>query len=1033
MPAVIESTLYESPGGAVVGGSTQQNSRDDLRLGYQVTLNSVNVATTYSWSLSFASDSPGTTGLGTPFDGTPSISALLAPQGSTSRDAKFNVDYEGTYLIRLTVDAGMMTEDTQFIRARALTLFGALKLVAAGERRDELGVIPVDATPEGWANDQNANMQRIGILLRRNAQSGRVLFVDSNRGRDRASTANDYTNVIDLPGPETARPEETGIKLRAMAHGDFSTINEAIAYAGAAAARSEPAASATEPYVIIVRPGVYDEDLNLASHIHIVGDVASDPTGYGFGVEADSVEVRTINTGGTGTHVYNPQADWTTDQCHLFNLTLTGAAAIALPVLDVQGGLLSLNNCRVIQNGDLAGQGEAVRCTVSNASYAPNVVLKNSDVITNATTAGRVALTFDAIDGSLVLDNSRVQATSCTALEANASLYQTCSVVSKVSVIQGDLGYIGYASSQEFVDSTIESTGGGASIDVSPFGGGAGSKAGDVTISVTRNLLIGEISFETDGAVGTTSLTQSGTTTGTAIPIVYPDAPGDLVNTQTALGLGEAVKYTTDYRIPNLGPGGAESVVGANQLTATNVQDAIDVLVQALFTVTGSPFYSLDQAYNGLSTLSPPTAGDGLGRTITASGGAVQIQGATAPIALDGAEKDGGLQVEGVIDIGGFIGGGPSDNLVDVGHSEISLNPNMGGTGPFISLGRAAVTNGITGGNRGFGGAVILADVTDTSTPFNLHLRTGTALNSSLTRMGNVYMAAGSLADVATTDLPGDVHLIGGEQANAALANGSVYLAGGTGGLATGSGIWFCGEANRVACTLEAAGVFVGGQAGTIYFTTPDGVKGFTFTGAEDLAATVAILDAGILGAVIAPALTITLSSYSNPSADIVYIGDDQGGLLNTALGDFGPATAAFTAGDYGDKVMTDVPNNGELRVNGDLTVTGTIVGGGAGGFGDYKAVVEADDPYTVLVSEGLVGVTLTASNDITVNLAAGFGTGSVVVIKDEGGNADVGNQKIIIADGGANNIDGAATLEITTAYGAVSLYKAASGHWFIF
>jgi len=147
MPAVIESTLYTTPGGAVVAGSTQQNSREDLQLGYQVTLHSVHTATTYSWSLSFASDSPGSVAPG--FGGTQSVSALLPPEGATSRDAKFNVDFEGTYLIRLTVDAGLATENTQFIRCRVLTLFGALKLVAAGERRDEKGVIPVDATAEG--------------------------------------------------------------------------------------------------------------------------------------------------------------------------------------------------------------------------------------------------------------------------------------------------------------------------------------------------------------------------------------------------------------------------------------------------------------------------------------------------------------------------------------------------------------------------------------------------------------------------------------------------------------------------------------------------------------------------------------------------------------------------------------------------------------------------------------------------------------------------------------------------------------------
>ena len=273
MPAVIESTLWTAPppGGSVIAGSTDFNSRDDLQLGYHVALRSFHTAVTYSWTLSFASDSPGTTVPGTPFDGTPSTAALLPPTGSTSSSASFNVDYEGTYLIRLTVDAGLPSEDTQFIRCRVLTMFGALKLIAAGERRDEKGVIPVDTTPEGWANDQNANMQRIAILLRRSARSGRVLYVDSNRGRAVSNDQDDYDNLISIPGPEQSRREETGIKIRAMAHGDFSSINEAIAYALAAASRGEPAPSLTQPYFIRVNPGLYEEDLNLASHVHLMG------------------------------------------------------------------------------------------------------------------------------------------------------------------------------------------------------------------------------------------------------------------------------------------------------------------------------------------------------------------------------------------------------------------------------------------------------------------------------------------------------------------------------------------------------------------------------------------------------------------------------------------------------------------------------------------------------------------------------------------------------------------------------------------
>jgi len=70
----------------------------------------------------------------------------------------FTVDRVGSYLVRLVVDAGLPTESTQYVRLRALTASLGLKLVAAGERRDATGVIPVDVDTEGWANEQNFNL-----------------------------------------------------------------------------------------------------------------------------------------------------------------------------------------------------------------------------------------------------------------------------------------------------------------------------------------------------------------------------------------------------------------------------------------------------------------------------------------------------------------------------------------------------------------------------------------------------------------------------------------------------------------------------------------------------------------------------------------------------------------------------------------------------------------------------------------------------------------------------------------------------------
>ena len=126
-------------------------SRDDLVSGDVVTVSSIDAATTYNWSIVFAPQDIA----GNPSTATFSGSPTAVSPGS------FTVDHEGAYLIRLIVDAGLPTEDTQYVRLRALTTTLGLTLVSAGERRDGSGIIPVDVSIEGWANEQNYNLQRL--------------------------------------------------------------------------------------------------------------------------------------------------------------------------------------------------------------------------------------------------------------------------------------------------------------------------------------------------------------------------------------------------------------------------------------------------------------------------------------------------------------------------------------------------------------------------------------------------------------------------------------------------------------------------------------------------------------------------------------------------------------------------------------------------------------------------------------------------------------------------------------------------------
>jgi len=143
MAAQIRSTIPAKP-------TVDNASRDDLAVGDVVTLEAVPpaVGTTFQWTLAFIPE--GST-------------AVLTPPAAatTSGPVDFTVDLAGPYLVRLTVDAGLPTEDTQYVRLRALTSSLGLKLVAAGERRDSTGVIPVDVDSEGWANEQNYNLQAL--------------------------------------------------------------------------------------------------------------------------------------------------------------------------------------------------------------------------------------------------------------------------------------------------------------------------------------------------------------------------------------------------------------------------------------------------------------------------------------------------------------------------------------------------------------------------------------------------------------------------------------------------------------------------------------------------------------------------------------------------------------------------------------------------------------------------------------------------------------------------------------------------------
>ena len=266
-------------------------SRNDLIIGDKVYLKSIGAeANTYSWNLLYKPEGSVAKITGNPTSASPNF---------------FEIDKEGAYLVRLVVNAGIAGEDTQFVRLRALTEFGDLHLVAAGERKTHEETIPSDIDLSGWTNDFNRNLLTLLGFVKPLVSSGRVVFVDANDGTDK--------------------------------YGDYSSIQEAIDYANG----ESPTES--EPYAILIRAGVYEGDIVLKPHVHLVG-VSGDT----------SIEDRRVVIKG---HITTDTPD-VGDQVFLTNLYVNGVVATTEPLINKSGkGVLRLVRCHAMQSASSQGQG----------------------------------------------------------------------------------------------------------------------------------------------------------------------------------------------------------------------------------------------------------------------------------------------------------------------------------------------------------------------------------------------------------------------------------------------------------------------------------------------------------------------------------------------------------------------------------------------------------------------------------------------------------------------------------------------------
>ena len=342
-------------------------SRDDLRAGDVVQLDQVGgPATTYAWSIAFAPEDK---------DRNPSAAVLIGNIFGAG-PVTFTVDNEGPYLIRLVIDAGLPTQDEQYVRLRYDTFFGNLKLVAAGERRDGTGIIPVDISAEGWANEQNFNLNRILCLVQHVSASGRIIYVDANRGKDNLAVPNDP----------------------AIAEGfaDFSTISEAIL---AAVTNNEfnggIPPSATQPMIVAVRPGFYEEDIEFAPYVHVIGWPSS---GGGTGDHPDfdrSVNIRALNGGGAPALTFTANIPNVGEYTYISNVILENVGSTTNALLRKVGeGDVYLVNCELLRNGGgAAGEGSGISVERGRA-FLDNTRVVQTDPFSHESTAFSVTSTL---------------------------------------------------------------------------------------------------------------------------------------------------------------------------------------------------------------------------------------------------------------------------------------------------------------------------------------------------------------------------------------------------------------------------------------------------------------------------------------------------------------------------------------------------------------------------------------------------------------------------------------------------------------
>lgn len=406
-------------------------SRNDLVIGDKIYLKSIGAgANTYSWNLLYKPEGSLAKIMGNPTSANPNF---------------FEIDKEGAYLVRLVVNAGIAGEDTQYVRLRALTEFGDLHLVAAGERKTLEEVIPSDIDISGWTNDQNRNLLTLLGFVKPLVSSGRVVFVDANDGTDK--------------------------------YGDYSTIQEGIDYA----LSHNP--TEAEPYTVLVRAGVYVGDVQLKPHVHIVG-VSGD---------ASLEDQRVVIEGNITTDL--PDVG---DRSFLTNLYVSGVDATPEPLVKKSGdGVLGFVRCHIMQNASSVGQGTTLSIEGGEVWLDHSKVTANDGGLDDQFAVEQVgasllrAVRTDFIGASVLnLNPNRLPADSVKAF------FRSCEFTST----GGANSYAVLTNSQAEFDHCLLGVAGGQAVSVNPTGGSL--ITGDIVLQFRWSFIPTEVFWNIDDTEG---------------------------------------------------------------------------------------------------------------------------------------------------------------------------------------------------------------------------------------------------------------------------------------------------------------------------------------------------------------------------------------------------------------------------------------------------------------------------------------------------------------------------------------------------